>query len=50
MLNQVDNLYYQAQILQTLLNREGLYHRVDGETVEEKLERLGQKSGSLQVW
>lgn len=49
-LNQVDNMYYQAQILQALLNREGLCYRLDSDTVEEKLEKLSQKSGSLQVW
>jgi len=50
MFNHVDNLYYHAQILQSLLNREGLYYRFEGETVEEKLEKLAHKSGSLQVW
>jgi len=49
-LSQVDNMYYQAEILQALLNREGLYFQVGGETVEEKLEKLAQKCGSLQVW
>jgi len=49
-LSQVDNMYYQAEILQALLNREGLYFQVAGETVEEKLEKLAQKCGSLQVW
>ena len=50
LLSQVDNLYYEAEILQALLNREGLYYQVAGETVEEKLEKLAQKCGSLQVW
>jgi len=49
-LSQVDNMYFQAEILQALLNREGLYFQVGGETLEEKLEKLGQKCGSLQVW
>jgi len=49
-LSQVDNMYYQAEILQALLNREGLYFQIAGETVEEKLEKLAQKCGSLQVW
>jgi len=49
-LSQVDNMYYQAEILQALLNREGLYFQVGGETVEERLEKLAQKCGSLQVW
>jgi len=50
LLSQVDNLYYEAEILQALLNREGLYFQVAGETMEEKLEKLAQKCGSLQVW
>ena len=43
-------MYMQAQILQVFLNREGLYHRVEDKTVEEKLEALLRKCGSLQVW
>jgi len=43
-------MYYQAEILQALLNREGLYFQVAGETVEEKLEKLAHKCASLQVW
>jgi len=50
LLSQVDNMYFQAEILQALLNREGLYFHIAGETVEEKLEKLAQKCGSLQVW
>lgn len=49
-LSQVDNLYYEAEILQALLNREGLFYQVAGDTVEDKLEKLAQKCGSLQVW
>jgi len=49
-LSQVDNLYYEAEILQALLNREGPYYQVAGDTVEERLEKLAQKCGSLQVW
>lgn len=49
-LNQTDNIYFQAQILQDLLNREGLYYRVDGDTVEEKLEKLGHLAGTRQIW
>ena len=49
-LSQVDNMYFEAEILQALLNREGLYFQVAGDTVEEKLEKLAQKCGSLQVW
>ncbi len=45
-----DNMYLQAQILQIFLNREGLYYRVEDKTVEEKLEALLRKCGSLQVW
>jgi len=50
LLSQVDNMYCEAEVLQALLNREGLYFQVGGETVEEKLEKLAQKCGSLQVW
>jgi len=50
LLSHVDNMYCQAEILQALLNREGAYFQVAGETVEEKLEKLAQKCGSLQVW
>ena len=47
---QSDNLYLQAQILQLLLNREGLYHRVDELTVEERLEALLHRAGSHHTW
>jgi phosphorylase kinase alpha/beta subunit len=43
-------MYYQAEILQALLIREGPSYHIDSETVEEKLEKLVQKAGSLQVW
>jgi len=48
--NQAENIYLQAEILQALLNTEGLFYRMDGETVEEKLEHLVQLSGSRQIW
>ena len=49
-LNNTDNMYMQGQILQVFLNREGLYYRIEDKTVEEKLEALLRKCGSLQVW
>ncbi len=45
-----DNLYAQAQILQVLLNKEGLYHRIEEKTVEERLDALLRKCCSLQLW
>jgi phosphorylase kinase alpha/beta subunit len=48
--NQQDNMYFQAQLLQALLDQEGLYYRVNDETVEEKLEKLSHRAGARLVW
>lgn len=48
--NHSNNAYYQAQILQSLLNREGLRYRVDGDTVEDKLGKLCHLAGTQQNW
>ena len=48
--NETDNMYAQAQILQILLNREGLYYHIENQTVEEKLESLARRAGSAQQW
>jgi len=50
LLRETDNLYCKAQILQVLLNREGMYHRIEQQTVEERLEELVQSAGSMQLW
>ena len=47
---QSDNMYYQAQLLQALMKREGLFYNIDTETVEQKLEKLAHKAGTMQVW
>ena len=49
-LNNTENMYIQAQVLQVFLNREGLYHRLDDKTVEERLDGLLRKAGYLQKW
>ena len=50
MLQGTENYFIQAQILQLLMNREGLYYRIEDDKVEERLERILMKAGSLQIW
>ena len=45
-----DNMHCQCQILQTFLNREGLYSRIENITIEERLENLVQKAGTHNKW
>ena len=44
------NEYLQCQLLQTFLKREGLYWKIGGHSVEERLEGLVQQAGSHQNW
>ena len=44
------DLYVRCQILQVLLQREGLYHQFGGATVEQHLEELVQRAGAEQCW
>ncbi|ELT96852.1 hypothetical protein CAPTEDRAFT_4204 [Capitella teleta] len=45
-----ENSYAQVQMLQVLLNREGLYFRVHNVTVEEKLEKISLRAGTRRQW
>lgn len=45
-----DNCYMRCQILQVFLKREGLYYKLEGRTVEERLDALVQQAGSDQCW
>ena len=44
------NMYCETQVLQVLLNREGLYYRVEKATVEECLESLSDRAAAHQIW
>jgi len=50
MYHSTDNIYFQAQLLQALLDLEGLYYHVGDCTVEERLEKLTHHAGSRLVW
>ncbi|XP_046550516.1 LOW QUALITY PROTEIN: phosphorylase b kinase regulatory subunit beta-like [Haliotis rubra] len=50
MLKAVSGLTIQSQILEILYEREGPLYRTEGQTVEERLERLVQKAGAHKHW
>ena len=45
-----ENQFCQAQVLQVLLNREGLYYRFEDHTVEDRLENLCRRAAGNQTW